>query len=58
MIGTTHDWRRIARDAGYYDQAHLIGDFRELVGLTPGAYLRRAREWSPTALAISSASPG
>lgn len=35
------DWGVIARDAGYYDQAHLIGDFRELVGLTPSAYLAR-----------------
>lgn len=35
------DWSMIAHDAGYYDQAHLIGDFRELVGLTPVAYLAR-----------------
>jgi AraC-like DNA-binding protein len=34
------DWGVIARDAGYYDQAHLIADFRDLVGLTPGAYRR------------------
>lgn len=36
------DWGRIAVAAGYYDQAHLIGDFRELVGLTPGAFMRAA----------------
>lgn len=35
------DWGRIAAEAGYYDQAHLIGDFRDLVGLTPGAFARR-----------------
>jgi AraC-like DNA-binding protein len=35
------DWGRIAADAGYYDQAHLIVDFRELVGLTPGAFVKR-----------------
>ncbi|HEY0191532.1 MAG TPA: helix-turn-helix transcriptional regulator, partial [Kofleriaceae bacterium] len=35
------DWTRIARDAGYYDQAHLIGEFRELLGFTPGAYAAR-----------------
>lgn len=47
MTATSKDWGRIAVDAGYYDQAHLIGDFRELVGLTPGAFLKR-----PTATAI------
>lgn len=39
---TSKDWARIAADAGYYDQSHLIADFRQLVGLTPGAFLRRA----------------
>ncbi|WP_437842329.1 helix-turn-helix domain-containing protein [Sorangium sp. So ce1153] len=42
MAATSRDWARIAADAGYYDQAHLIADFRELVGLTPGAFLKRA----------------
>ncbi|WP_437822026.1 helix-turn-helix domain-containing protein [Sorangium sp. So ce1078] len=42
MAATSRDWVRIAVDAGYYDQAHLIADFRELVGLTPGAFLKRA----------------
>ncbi len=37
----SRDWGMIARDAGYYDQAHLIGDFRDLLGLTPSAYLAR-----------------
>ena len=37
----SNDWAAIARDAGYYDQAHLIGDFRALVGLTPTAFLAR-----------------
>ena len=40
---TSKDWASIAADAGYYDQAHLIADFRELVGLTPGAFLKRQR---------------
>ena len=39
---TSNDWGRIAADAGYYDQAHLIADFRELVGLTPGAFLKHS----------------
>ncbi len=41
---TSHDWARIAADAGYYDQAHLIADFQQLVGLTPGAFLKRASQ--------------
>jgi AraC-like DNA-binding protein len=27
-----------ALDAGYFDQAHLIREFRELAGMTPGQY--------------------
>lgn len=44
MAATSKDWGRIAVEAGYYDQAHLIADFRELVGLTPGAFVKRAGE--------------
>ncbi|MDI1476337.1 helix-turn-helix transcriptional regulator [Polyangium sp. y55x31] len=42
MAATSCDWARIAAEAGYYDQAHLIADFRQLVGLTPGAFFKRA----------------
>lgn len=42
MAATSCDWARIAADAGYYDQAHLIADFRQLVGFTPGAFFKRA----------------
>jgi AraC-like DNA-binding protein len=35
------DWGRIAVDSGYYDQSHLIADFRQLLGLTPSAFLDR-----------------
>ncbi len=41
---TSHDWSRVATDTGHYDQAHLIGEFRDLVGLTPVEYVRRRRE--------------
>jgi AraC-like DNA-binding protein len=34
------DWTRIAHQCGYYDQAHLIRDFRELAELTPTDVMR------------------
>ncbi len=43
----SRDWGVIARQAGYYDQAHLIAEFRDLVGLTPRAYLARLADTSP-----------
>ncbi len=38
------DWAGIAVACGYFDQSHLIRDFRELSGLSPVAYLRQASE--------------
>lgn len=32
-------WANIAATAGYYDQAHLIADFRAIAGVTPRALL-------------------
>ena len=34
------DWAATAARYGYCDQAHLTGEFRELVGVTPAGYLR------------------
>ena len=41
--GEVVDGARLAADLGYADQAHLINDFRRLVGVSPGEYLRRVR---------------
>jgi len=37
------NWAGIAVDAGYYDQAHLIADFRAIAGTAPGALLEELR---------------
>jgi transcriptional regulator GlxA family with amidase domain len=33
------DWAAIAEQHGYFDQAHLIADFREMTGLTPSVFV-------------------
>jgi AraC-like DNA-binding protein len=39
--GNLDSWSSIAYAYGYYDQAHLIRDFRQFTGSPPGEYLRR-----------------
>jgi len=34
------DWARLAQELGYYDQPHLIHEFRELSGSTPESFAR------------------
>jgi AraC-like DNA-binding protein len=34
------DWARIAVDCGYYDQSHLIRDFRAVTGRTPETFFQ------------------
>lgn len=37
-----NDWAALALKSGYYDQAHLIADFKDLTGLTPTELTGRA----------------
>jgi len=36
--GGQRDWADIAAHHGYYDQAHLTAEFRQLAGTTPGTF--------------------
>jgi len=36
-------WCEVTADAGYADQAHLVREFRDLLGVTPGAFEQHAR---------------
>jgi AraC-like DNA-binding protein len=40
--GQPTDWATVAAEHGYCDQPHLIDDFRDLTGITPGAYRPRS----------------
>jgi AraC-like DNA-binding protein len=38
---TSIPWSQLALESGYYDQAHLIHDFKRFSGFTPGEYIKR-----------------
>jgi AraC-like DNA-binding protein len=46
--GEVSDLATLATELGWFDQAHFSRDFRSVVGVTPSAYLARARAQSST----------
>jgi AraC-like DNA-binding protein len=40
------DWAQLALELGYFDQAHLINDFKSLIGCTPAQYQSQFAERS------------
>ena len=43
-------WSSLAADGGYYDQSHVIRDFRRFTGYTPADYHRRVSAAGPDAV--------
>lgn len=54
--GTPVNWAQLAVDCGYFDQAHLIRDFRAFAGATPLEYNRAMPDADRTLLASDIAS--
>jgi AraC-like DNA-binding protein len=50
------DWAQVAVASGYFDQSHLIHEFRRLAGMTPTAYVRLQPD-QPTHVAMEDGPP-
>lgn len=44
QAGKTLSWTALALELGYFDQAHFVRDFRQLVGMAPGEYQKSLSE--------------
>jgi len=44
LVGSGSGWAEIALRCGYYDQAHMVRDFNQFAGASPGEFARR---WLP-----------
>lgn len=56
--GLSVHWAELAADCGYFDQAHLIHDFRAFAGITPQAYDRMVSQAAEPGLLASDAIAG
>jgi AraC-like DNA-binding protein len=38
VLGRPGSWSAVAAEAGYFDQSHLVAEFRSIMRVTPGAF--------------------
>jgi AraC-like DNA-binding protein len=53
VANTARSWLDIAHSVGYFDQMHMIHDFKNLAGDTPNRLLERLGDMRPEALAVA-----
>jgi AraC-like DNA-binding protein len=44
LVGRGETWAEVAFTAGYYDQSHLINEFRAITGITPRQYVTNLQD--------------